>query len=57
MNSFALSSLNNPILRVKFYNAFPTVLSDIVFDVRQSAEDVVTADATFAFDYFDFESA
>jgi hypothetical protein len=52
-----LSSLNNPILRVKFYNLFPISLSDINFDSAQSADDIITADATFIFDYFDFEKA
>jgi hypothetical protein len=52
-----LSSLNNPILRVKFYNMFPITLSDIIFDSAQSADDVISADAVFMFDYFDFEKA
>jgi hypothetical protein len=51
-----LSSLNNPILRVKLINMFPISLSDIIFDSSQSADDVMTADATFIFDYFEFES-
>ena len=50
-----LSSLNNPILRVKFINMFPITLSDVIFDSAQSADDVITADATFVFDYFNFE--
>lgn len=49
-----LSSLNNPIIQVRFYNLFPIALSDIMFDTTMSAEDVITADATFMFDYFDF---
>jgi len=51
-----LSSLNNPILRVRFFNMFPISLSDIVFDTRQSAEDVITADVVLQFDYFNFET-
>jgi len=51
-----LSSLNNPILRIKFINAFPITLSDIIFDTRQSAEDIITADVVFMFDYFNIES-
>jgi hypothetical protein len=50
-----LSSLNNPILRVQFYNLYPINLSDVVFDTTMSAEDTITADATFMFDYFDFQ--
>ena len=52
-----LSALNNPILRVKFYNVFPITLSDILFDTTQSADDIITADCVFTFDYFDFEKA
>lgn len=51
-----LSALNNPILRIKFINAFPITLSDIIFDTRQSAEDVITADVVLMFDYFNIES-
>lgn len=52
-----LSALNNPILRVHFYNAFPITLSDVIFDSSQSADDIITADAIFNFDYFDFMPA
>lgn len=50
-----LSALNNPILRIRFYNVFPITLSDITFDTTQSADDIITADAVFMFDYFNFE--
>jgi hypothetical protein len=50
-----LSALNNPILRVKFINMFPITLSDVIFDSSQSADDVISADAVFMFDYFNFE--
>jgi hypothetical protein len=49
-----LSSLNNPILRVQFINVFPITLSDIIFDSTQSADDVISADGLFMFDYFNF---
>ena len=49
-----LSSLNNPILRVQFTNCFPITLSDIIFDSAQSADDTISADGTFMFDYFNF---
>ena len=52
-----LSALNNPILRVHFYNAFPISLSDVLFDTKQSADEILTADATFMFEYFDIEVA
>lgn len=51
-----LSNLNNPIVRVRFFNMFPITLSDVVFDTTQSADDIMTADAVFVFDYFNFES-
>lgn len=49
-----LSNLNNPSLRVQFFNVFPTSLSGIKFDTKQSADNIITADATFRFDYFNF---
>jgi len=49
-----LSALNNPIIRVEFINMFPVSLSDIFFDTKQSADDMITADATFVFDQFKF---
>lgn len=51
-----LSALNNPILRVKFINVFPITLSDVVFDSTQSADDTMSSDAVFMFDYFNFET-
>ena len=50
-----LSALNNPVLRIKFINAFPITLSDIIFDTRQSAEDIITSDVVLLFDYFNIE--
>ena len=50
-----LSALNNPILRVNFVNCFPITLSDIIFDSSQSADDIISSDAVFMFDYFNFE--
>jgi hypothetical protein len=52
-----LSNLNNPILRVYFYNCFPIALSDIQFDTKSSADDILVGDATFMFEYYNFESA
>jgi hypothetical protein len=51
-----LSALNNPIVRIQFINAFPVSLSDIQFDTRMTAEDIITCDATFVYDYFNFVS-
>ena len=52
-----LSALNNPLFRVRYYNCFPISLSDIQFDTEMSADDIITSDAIFLFDYFDFEDA
>jgi hypothetical protein len=52
-----ISALNNPIVRVRFINTFPTTLSDLSFDTKSSADDIITASATFNYDYFIIESA
>jgi hypothetical protein len=52
-----MSALNNPLLRIQFFNAFPTSLSGIEFDTTKSAETIITASATFRFDYFNFVDA
>jgi len=49
-----LSALNNPIMRVQFTNMFPLTLSDINFDTAQSADDIITASASFRYEYFEF---
>lgn len=49
-----LSALNNPIVRIQFFNLFPISLSDINFDTKLSADTIITASATFVYDYFDF---
>jgi hypothetical protein len=49
-----LSALNNPIMNVRFVNLFPTSLSDIQFDTQSSADNILTADATFYYQQFDF---
>ena len=49
-----LNNLNNPVIRVQFVNLFPVSLSDINFDTKQSADDIITADVTFVYDQFKF---
>jgi hypothetical protein len=46
---------NNPNFRVKFVDLFPTTLSTILFSSQDSAENIVTADATFRFSYYEYE--
>lgn len=47
-----LNALNNPVLRVQFINAFPTSLTDINLDTTVSADTIITADASFSYEYF-----
>ena len=51
-----LNNLNNPIVRVKFTNMFPVSLSDINFDTKQDADDIITADINFVYEQFTFET-
>jgi len=46
---------NNANFRIKFIDLFPTSLSTILFSSQDSAENVVTADATFRFSYYEYE--
>lgn len=50
-----MSGLNNPKFRIKYSNLFPTSLSDIQFKSTGSTDDVLTATASFRYDYFDIE--
>jgi hypothetical protein len=50
-----MSNLNNPKFRIKYVNLFPIALSDIQFASTDSAEDIITATATFRYDYYDIE--
>ena len=47
-----LNALNNPVLRIQFINAFPTSLTDINLDTTLSADTIITADASFSYEYF-----
>ena len=49
-----LSALNNPIANVRFINLFPISLSDIQFDTQSSADNIITATASFHYQQFDF---
>jgi hypothetical protein len=46
---------NNPNFRIKLYDCFPTSLSSIQFSTSDSVENIITADATFRFSYYDYE--
>jgi hypothetical protein len=46
---------NNPNFRVKFVDLFPTNVGSLSFASGDSAENIITADATFRFSYFNYE--
>ncbi len=50
-----LSALNNPRVTVKFMNIFPVSLSDIQFDTKQSADDIIVAEAEFHYHLYGIE--
>jgi len=50
-----LSSSNNPTWRFKFIDCFPTSISAFVLSASDSPENVVTADATIRFAYYNIE--
>lgn len=52
-----LTNLNNSNLRVNYYNVFPTSLSDIDFDTKLSADDIITASASFRYEYYEILTA
>jgi hypothetical protein len=49
-----LNALNNPVVRVQFTNIFPVSLSDLNFDTKQSADDIMTGTANFVYEQFKF---
>lgn len=50
-----LDSKQNPKIRVKFQNCFPTSLTDLLLSSTAAPEDPLTADATFRFDLYEIE--
>ena len=52
-----LTNLNNSNLRIYYHNVFPTSISDIDFDTKQSADDIITASASFRYDYYEILTA
>ena len=52
-----LSNLNNPLVNIRFINAFPTSLSDIQLDTKASADDILTSSASFSYEYFEIVEA
>lgn len=50
-----LSSSNKPYYSFKFHNIFPTTLSTFVMSTQDSPDTIMTADATFRYEYYDIE--
>jgi hypothetical protein len=48
-----LTSSNNSNLRFKFFDVFPTTLSTFIMSSTDSPENIITADATFRYSYYD----
>lgn len=49
-----LSALNNPLLRIEYTNVFPLSMSDIQFDVKQSADTIITCRARFRYQSYKY---
>ena len=46
---------NNPNIRVKFRECFPTSLSSVVFNTQDDADVILTGQSTFKFAWYDIE--
>lgn len=51
---FILSSASNPIIRIDIKDMFPTSLTDLVMDTKDTAIDYIEATATFKFSNYTF---
>jgi hypothetical protein len=49
-----LSALNNPLIRIQFYNCFPLSISDIDFDTTTSADTILTCNASFRYQSYKY---
>ena len=49
------SNKNNPRFRVKYSDVFTTYVGSLSFNTGDSAENIITCDATFRFSYYDLE--
>jgi hypothetical protein len=49
------NSNNNPIMRIKFYNMFPTNLSPVEFTEEDSEAVIKTCNVTFEYFYYEVE--
>ena len=49
-----LSALNNPIFEIYFRNCFPLTMSDLEFDTRLDANQIITCKATFRYESYNY---
>lgn len=49
------TNANNPNLRIKFHNCFPTSIGMVNFDTKVDADVIPTADFTFRYDLYEIE--
>ena len=49
------SSSNKEYYRFKFYEVFPTTLSTFIMNSQDGPDNILTADATFRYSYYDVE--
>jgi len=50
-----LSSSNKPYYQFTFHDCFPTSVSNFIISSTDSPENIITADATFRYSYYDVE--
>jgi len=50
-----MTNKNNPVIRVLFRNIYPTSLSGLQFDTKDTAADGLTAAVTFNYDLYEIE--
>lgn len=49
------TNANVPNLRIKFHDCHPVSLGALAFDTRTSAEETITVDISFAYDFYEIE--
>lgn len=50
-----LTAANNPIVKFHYFDVFPTTLSTVIMNAADSPDNIITADVTFRYSYFDVE--
>lgn len=49
------TNANVPQMYIKFFNVHPTMLGQLIFDTTTSAEQTITVDMSFSYDYFEVQ--